>query len=231
MTPGWFHPPFREGWYYEGATYAGHSDYSVDWNRRTAEGAWLEDRGDPVLAAAAGLVAAVDKHDGAVLLDHEGGLWRTEYRHMTDIVVKEGEHVQRGDRIGSIGSVVGDGASTGPHLHHVHWRRPRTSAPFVRTTMRFLGVPVRTSVRSAARPASWTPPKPQMVVGGPLPRPPVPLPDRPRYQDGFRAMLEAAGTAVAAVPVPGQGNGPVWEAGAVAGRSEALQAIRRVEPV
>jgi hypothetical protein len=42
-TAGYLYAPFREGWTYQGATYAGHSDWSVDWNRRTPAGGWLED--------------------------------------------------------------------------------------------------------------------------------------------------------------------------------------------
>jgi hypothetical protein len=57
--PGWFTLPFTEGWTYQGATYAGHSDFSVDWNRRTLSGAWLDDTGDPVLAIADGIFAEV----------------------------------------------------------------------------------------------------------------------------------------------------------------------------
>ena len=59
-TPGWFLPPFTEGWWYQGATYPGHSDFAVDFNRRTVSGGWLQDDGDPVLAAADGTVAEVN---------------------------------------------------------------------------------------------------------------------------------------------------------------------------
>jgi murein DD-endopeptidase MepM/ murein hydrolase activator NlpD len=174
--PGVFYPPFREGWWYEGATYAGHSNYSVDWNRRTATGGYIEDRGDPVLAAADGTVAEVDRFNGLVMLNHFGGLWRTEYRHMEGITVAVGEKVRRGDRIGSIGNVSGDGRSLGPHLHHVHWRRDHTGEAFRRTKMAFLGRPVETSVAdSDTRPPTWRPPAPVRLQGPKVP-PPVPAP-------------------------------------------------------
>lgn len=166
----WLYPPFREGRWYQGATYAGHSDFSVDWNRRTKTGGWLEDTGDPVLAAQDGFVAEVDKANGLVMLHHHNGLTQTEYRHMQDITVRFGQKVQRGDRIGSIGNVAGDGRSFGAHLHHVHWRRPSTRTDFQRVQMRFMGEPIDVSVKdSDSKPASWDPPRPVMVQGPPPP--------------------------------------------------------------
>lgn len=167
----WLYPPFREGWWYQGATYAGHSDYAVDFNRRTKTGGWLEDTGDLVLAAQDGTVAEVDPSNGLVMLDHHEGLTRTEYRHMTGPFPKVGEKVKRGDRIGSIGNVAGDGRSFGAHLHHVHWRRPSTRTDFRRVQMRFYGKPLEVSVGdSDTRPATWKAPTPVMVQG---PQPPA----------------------------------------------------------
>lgn len=169
--PGYFYPPFEAGKGYQGATYGrriedgqvkpGHSPFSVDFNRRTPSGGWLQDQGDPVLAAADGKVGEVDRSEGLVMLDHEGG-YRTEYRHMQDIRVKVGDRVERGERIGSIGDVAGSGRSTSAHLHHVHWRDGK------RIKMRFLGEPVATSIGdSDTRPPSWDPPAPVYVVGPP----------------------------------------------------------------
>lgn len=161
--PGWFTPPFKEGWTYQGQTYAGHSDFSVDWNRRTPSGGWLEDTGDPVLAIADGTVSEVDKANGLVMVDHAGG-FRSEYRHMTGIPVAVGDKVQRSDRLGSIGNVAGDGRSFGAHLHHVHWRNGK------RIKQRFEGTPVEVSVAdSDTQPESWQPPAP-IYVKGPPPR-------------------------------------------------------------
>jgi hypothetical protein len=189
-TPGWFLPPFTAGWWYEGQTYGGHTDFSVDWNRRTQTGGWLQDLGDPVLAAADGTVVEVDKAEGLVMLNHPGafaGEYRTEYRHMGDVVVKEGDKVERGDRIGSIGDVAGDGRSTSPHLHHVHYRRASKSEPFQRIRMAFEGKPVATSVgNSDTRPPSWSPPTPVMVVG-----PPARATWQGAYQQADRRMTRA----------------------------------------
>lgn len=166
-TAGHYYPPFREGWTYQGATYAGHSDWSVDWNRRTPTGGWLEDTGDPVLAAADGTVSEVDKGDGLVMVNHWGGLYRTEYRHMQNIVVKEGQKVDRSDRLGSIGNVAGDGRSFGAHLHHVHYRRDTTASPWKRVRMTFEGKPVGPSVESDDKPEGWKPPAAEFVMGPP----------------------------------------------------------------
>ena len=48
-----------------------------------------------------------------MVLDH-GGALATLYGHLSRIDVRPGDLVQRGDRIGAVGST---GASTGPHLH------------------------------------------------------------------------------------------------------------------
>ncbi len=187
--PGWFYPPFREGWTYQGATYGGHSDFAVDWNRRTPGGGWLQDEGDPVLASADGTVAEVDTGDGLVMLNHHAGLWRTEHRHMKDILVKVGDKVERGQRIGSIGNVRGDGRSTGPHLHHVHWKRDTVRSAWRRTAMRFMGLAVGPSVSdSDSRPKTWKPPAAEMIVG-PLPK--------ATWEGAFKEAAEALDKAVA----------------------------------
>jgi hypothetical protein len=189
-TPGWFLPPFTAGWWYEGQTYGGHSDWAVDWNRRTQTGGWLQDLGDPVLAAADGTVVEVDKAEGLVMLNHPGafaGEYRTEYRHMGDVVVKEGDKVERGDRIGSIGAVGSNADITSPHLHHRHWKRPAAGKPFAPIRMAFAGKPVATSVGdSDSRPKTWTPPKPVMVQG-----PPPRATWQGAYQQAERRMARA----------------------------------------
>lgn len=81
--------------------------------------------GEPVLAAARGVVALADEHFFAgksVFLDHGDGLV-TMYFHLSEIAVEEGEHVERGRTIGRVGS---SGRSSGPHLHFgVRWRGER----------------------------------------------------------------------------------------------------------
>jgi polyhydroxyalkanoate synthesis regulator phasin len=185
-TPGWFLPPFTAGWWYEGQTYGGHTDFSVDWNRRTQTGGWLQDDGDPVLAAADGTVAVRDLAEGLVMLNHPG-MFRTEYRHMRDITVKIGDKVQRGDRVGSIGAVGSNADITSPHLHHRHWKRPAAGKPFAPIRMAFEGRPVATSVGdSDSKPKTWTPPKPVMVQG-----PPPRATWQSAYQQADRRMTRA----------------------------------------
>lgn len=72
--------------------------------------------GDPVYAAAAGKVTAVQK-DGSrgeyIIIRHPGGL-ETWYMHLSEALIKEGETVVKGQTIGRLGNT---GRSTGPHLH------------------------------------------------------------------------------------------------------------------
>ena len=77
---------------------------------------FLADTGSPVVAAAGGVVIFAGFHPqyGNVIdIDHGNDLL-TRYAHLSKILVKEGDIVQRGHRIGLSGST---GRSTGPHLH------------------------------------------------------------------------------------------------------------------
>jgi murein DD-endopeptidase MepM/ murein hydrolase activator NlpD len=73
--------------------------------------------GQPVVAAADGLVMLAGTTGGygeAVYLAHGFGL-STRYGHLSEIDVRPGQRVHRGDRIGRVGST---GRSTGAHLHY-----------------------------------------------------------------------------------------------------------------
>jgi murein DD-endopeptidase MepM/ murein hydrolase activator NlpD len=73
--------------------------------------------GTPVTSPAAGtvVVAGAGGDFGRhVLIDHGNGV-RSRYGHLKKIEVKAGQHVEKGDRIGLVGST---GRSTGPHLHY-----------------------------------------------------------------------------------------------------------------
>jgi murein DD-endopeptidase MepM/ murein hydrolase activator NlpD len=74
-------------------------------------------RHEPVLATAAGLVIKsgwAGDYGNAVEIDHGTG-YQTVYGHLDAILVKEGQRVRRGERVGLVGST---GRSTGPHLHY-----------------------------------------------------------------------------------------------------------------
>jgi murein DD-endopeptidase MepM/ murein hydrolase activator NlpD len=72
--------------------------------------------GEPVHAANRGVVALVDTFFLAgrvVYVDHGGGVV-TGYFHLSEPLVAKGDTVERGQKIGTVGST---GRVTGPHLH------------------------------------------------------------------------------------------------------------------
>jgi len=86
--------------------------------------------GTPVVAAEEGFVtrAATGWNGGfgtMVIITHGGG-YQTLYAHLSSLNVREGNHVNRGDIIGRVGST---GSSTGPHLHFEVRRNGRSVNP------------------------------------------------------------------------------------------------------
>jgi len=72
--------------------------------------------GTPVVAVNAGKVSLVAEFffpGRLVILDHGLGLY-TAYFHLDTIAVAEGERVERGQTLGTVGAT---GRATGPHLH------------------------------------------------------------------------------------------------------------------
>ena len=72
--------------------------------------------GDPIHAVADGVVALADSQffaGNVVYVDHGLGVFSV-YMHMSEIGVKEGDTITRGQVIGKVGST---GRVTGPHLH------------------------------------------------------------------------------------------------------------------
>ncbi len=77
---------------------------------------FVADVGAPIKAAAGGIVIYSDIHSGygnMIEVDHGNGLV-SRYAHASKRLVKEGDVVLRGQKIGEVGST---GRSTGPHLH------------------------------------------------------------------------------------------------------------------
>ncbi|MCF3608141.1 M23 family metallopeptidase [Planktothrix agardhii 1033] len=97
----YYNGEFAEDYYHRGVDYGGAM-------------------GSPVVAPAAGRVALVGResqgfeiHGNVIGLDHGQGV-ASILMHLNRIDVKEGDFVQPGQVIGTVGS---SGASTGPHLH------------------------------------------------------------------------------------------------------------------
>lgn len=74
--------------------------------------------GTPIYATADGTVdhtqVSFSGYGKMIEIDHGFG-YRTRYAHMHGFVVKEGQHVKRGELIGYVGDT---GLSTAPHLHY-----------------------------------------------------------------------------------------------------------------
>ena len=107
-TPG-FKLPLACGASYRGTTYSGHG-YGVDFNQANNA-----DRGDRVLASAAGTVSqtAYVRSNGQITITHGSG-WKTSYAHMSGVAVRYGQFVRRGQLLGYVDDV---GKASGDHLH------------------------------------------------------------------------------------------------------------------
>ena len=74
------------------------------------------DAGASVRASASGVVVlarSLEVRGNAVIIDHGMGVY-TGYYHLSEIQVKEGARVAKGQEVGRVG---GTGLATGPHLH------------------------------------------------------------------------------------------------------------------
>jgi hypothetical protein len=73
--------------------------------------------GVPVIAPARGVTTFTGRSGGfgkVIVIDHGYGIV-TRYGHLSEIKINVGDHVNRGDIIGTVGNT---GRSTGPHLHY-----------------------------------------------------------------------------------------------------------------
>ncbi|MEA3019022.1 MAG: hypothetical protein QOI47_546, partial [Actinomycetota bacterium] len=70
----------------------------------------------PIGASAPGTVIFAGQQSGygnVVIIDHGGG-FSTVYAHQSRLAATDGQHLDRGGRVGYVGNT---GHSTGPHLH------------------------------------------------------------------------------------------------------------------
>lgn len=88
----------------------------------------VADTGTPILATANGVVTHAGRWRGYGKMVHVShGFGRaTRYAHMSEILVRPGQVIRRGDVLGRVGST---GRSTGPHLHYEVLRDGRHEDP------------------------------------------------------------------------------------------------------
>jgi len=74
------------------------------------------EEGTNILASADGIIvkSKYESDHGLIVVIEHNKSYQTEYRHLSELAVKEGDKVKSGDVIGLLGST---GQSTGPHLH------------------------------------------------------------------------------------------------------------------
>ncbi len=99
------------GWRFNNTDY--HTGFDIGGRNAANEQIY----GKPVLAANYGTVTYKGYQENGygnyIIIDHGGGL-TTLYAHMSEVYVKKGDSVDRGQAVGAVGST---GWSTGPHLH------------------------------------------------------------------------------------------------------------------
>ncbi|RKP58214.1 hypothetical protein D7Z26_01570 [Cohnella endophytica] len=109
--------PLKSEWH-ESSSF-GYRNHPVTGKRKLHTGMDMAaPKGTPIYAAETGVVIFAQSSSGygnCIIIDHGGDLW-TVYGHimMGGILVKDGETVKRGEKIGLVGST---GISTGNHLH------------------------------------------------------------------------------------------------------------------
>ncbi|MEF2966507.1 peptidoglycan DD-metalloendopeptidase family protein [Paenibacillus sp. M1] len=100
-------------WPVSGATMT--SSYGTRWGK-THKGVDLVSSNRNILAADDGVISFVGTKSGygnCIIINHKNG-YETLYGHLSKISVKKGQVVEKGDKIGVMGST---GRSTGTHLH------------------------------------------------------------------------------------------------------------------
>ncbi|WP_394245014.1 peptidoglycan DD-metalloendopeptidase family protein [Vibrio astriarenae] len=89
---------------------------------------WATPTGTPIVSTGDGVVAMTRNHPYAgkyVVIEH-GNTYKTRYLHLSKILVKQGQKVSRGQRIGLAGAT---GRVTGAHIHYELMIRGRPVNP------------------------------------------------------------------------------------------------------
>ncbi|NUT37208.1 MAG: VCBS repeat domain-containing M23 family metallopeptidase, partial [Hamadaea sp.] len=99
-----------------------HENYEIDWNLSSG----AEDKGKPVLAAAAGTIrweGGESSDFGNYLeIDHGNG-YSTLYAHLDTKSAHNGDRVAQGQTIGTVGNTDGNSPGISPHLHFEYRNR------------------------------------------------------------------------------------------------------------
>ena len=93
--------------------------------------------GEPVVVTGNGVVEKIERniwgYGNMILINHGFG-YKSRYAHLHDVEVSAGQHLVRGQRIGTLGNT---GKSTGPHLHYevIYRNRPTNPINFFANNM------------------------------------------------------------------------------------------------
>jgi murein DD-endopeptidase MepM/ murein hydrolase activator NlpD len=104
-------------WPVEGRVASGVGMRRSPWTGKMEHHAGLDipkPMGTPVHASGDAVVESIDGKRGTIVLNH-GQEIKTQYAHLSEIFVNEGERVRKGQPIAQVGNT---GKSTGPHLHY-----------------------------------------------------------------------------------------------------------------
>ncbi|SCL26050.1 Peptidase family M23 [Micromonospora pallida] len=116
--------PFSCGtsWTGDSGSSNAHRNNEIDFNLSSG----ADDRGQPVLAAAAGTIrwegGASSDYGNYVEIDHGDG-YSTLYAHLQDKFAHIGDTVVQGEKIGTVGNTDGNSPGISPHLHFEYRNR------------------------------------------------------------------------------------------------------------